>query len=79
MSLGDFSRDSAETINLRGSDIQGRKWEDEANHHTAAQRAASFNTSYEAPSNAGMSVLYAHCLKVNYAFYICNFDYLFCD
>ena len=59
MSLGHFARESAETINLRGSYVQGGNWEgDEANYHTAAQRAASFNTSYEAPSNTGMSVLH---------------------
>ena len=69
MSLGHFTRESAETINLRGSYVQGGKWEDEANYHTAAQRAASFNTSYEPPSNAGTSVL-----QIEYYFYIrfCN-------
>ena len=56
MSLGHFTRDSAETVNLRGSDqpVGSVNWADlQGVDPTSPERASSFSSSFENPNNAG--------------------------
>ena len=59
MSLGHFTRDSADTVNLRGSDLPvgSANWPElQGNDLLSPQRASSFTASFESPNHTGTCV-----------------------
>ena len=56
MSLGRFTRDSADTVNVRGSDLPvgSANWPElQGNDLLSPQRASSFTASFESPNHTG--------------------------